>query len=307
MTGKLDDFEELASAARHGKLSKNEAQRLERAFEDSPDERIWHQAGLRFDAEDAQASRGSQAADELLERVLAGRPRLRVEPLPLSRSRRVRPVVLLVAAAALVASAAAAVVGIVRLGQAPPDPAPAAPHVEPPSAAPRKALTTAAPTLATEPQPAPSAAAPSPESVAATPRPRDLSEAVPQTAAELLSSAGRARRKGETGRAISLLESLQSRFPGSPEAKESDISLGMLRLQSGSGSSALRDFDRYLARSPGGARTPDALWGRAKALLALGRRSEADESLRKLLARYPQSPFTSAAQAELRQGSPASP
>jgi TolA-binding protein len=127
---------------------------------------------------------------------------------------------------------------------------------------------------------------------------------LPETAAELLSSAGQARRKGEAARAITLLEALKSRFPGSAEAQASDISLGMLRLERGASRAALSDFDRYLGRSPSGDRAADALWGRSKALLALKRRDEAEKSLRQLLARYPQSPFASAARAELGQASP---
>jgi TolA-binding protein len=298
-----NDFEELAVAARRGELSKSGAEELKRELDAAPDERIWQQAGLRFDAEESRAASDDAVAGRLLERVMAGQPSpLRQLEAP-PRARRVRPAVLLIAAAVLVASAAAAVVGIVHLRETPPSKAPPAPSSTSSASSSSGRAPNRVPAREREPAPSPEPSA-APVEPPPSARPPSASEEAPQPAAELLSSAGRARRKGEATRAIGLLEQLQARFPASAEARASDITLGMLRLQTGASSTALRDFERYLARSPGGDRTADALWGRAKALLALGRRSEAEASLRQLLARYPQSPYTSAARAELHEGSP---
>jgi TolA-binding protein len=294
-----NDLEELSIAARRGELERADEQGLERLFDEAPDERIWHRAGLRFDAQDASAPSDTDLEGKLLQRLLAG------QPSALPRPRRVHPVVLLAAAAVLVASAAAALVGIAELRQARTTPAenPSAARAGSASARPR-----AEPAPVSEPAPTPerSSETPATADVEADQQkhPRNNSEDLPVTAAELLSSAGQARRKGDAARAITLLEALQSRFPGSAEAQASDISLGMLRLQLGATVVALKDFDRYLGRSPSGDRAADALWGRSKALLALKRPGEAEKSLRQLLARYPESPFASAARAELRQLSP---
>jgi TolA-binding protein len=288
-----NDLEDLSLAARRGELPGAEEQDLERLFDEAPDERIWHQAGLGFDAQEASAPRDEAVEQQLLQRLLAE------QPSALPRPRRVRPVVLLVAAAVLVASAAAALAGIrqLRLARTPPTENPRAQ-----SAAPSTALPRAEPAPASKPEPKAPA---TPELETGRPeRPATKGEERPETAAELLSSAGQARRKGEAARAITLLEALQSRFPGSAEAQASDITLGMLRLQLGAASASLKDFDRYLGRSPNGDRAADALWGRSKALLALKRSGEAETSLRQLLARYPHSPFASAARAELTRLSP---
>jgi TolA-binding protein len=124
------------------------------------------------------------------------------------------------------------------------------------------------------------------------------------TAAELLSAAGRARRSGQPAQAIALLDSLRARYPSSPEAKASDITLGKLQLERGSSAAALRSFDRYLEHSPGGSLAPEALWGRAQALERMGNTSAARQSLVDLLQRYPASPYTSAARAKLGASAP---
>lgn len=288
-----DRLEELSLAARRGELPLSEERELEGLLDEAPDERIWHRAGLRFDEQDVAAAGDDELAGRLLERVLAEKPRA------LPRPRRTRPVMLLVAAAVTVASAAAAVVGFTQLRPA------STPQSEAPPASAASAATSApraASPLAVEPA-ATSSALPEPAAPMVEPEraPLGPNEQLPATATELLSSAGQARRQGQAARAITLLESLQSRFPGSAEAQASDITLGMLRLERGAAGTALKDFDRYLARSPSGARAADALWGRSKALLALGRRKDAEISLQLLLSRFPQSPFTSAARAELNR------
>jgi TolA-binding protein len=296
-----DKLERLSLAARRGALPPADARELERLLDEEPAERIWHSAGLRFDAQDVPAADDDEVVSRLLHRALA--PQRKPQPRPVTSSRRVRPVWLLVAAAVSLASVAAAVVGIGPLRQA-------FTRVAAPTQSNSTGSAQGTPppfrTAPSEPavEVAPSAEPAAPEPVDSARPPLVKNEELPTTAAELLSSAGQARRKGQAARAVTLLEALQSRFPGSAEAQASDITLGMLRLQQGAAGAALKDFDRYLGRSPNGDRAADALWGRSKALLALKRPSEAEKSLGLLLGRYPQSPFASAARAELHRLSP---
>jgi TolA-binding protein len=95
------------------------------------------------------------------------------------------------------------------------------------------------------------------------------------------------------------LQGLRTRYPNSPEATASDITLGKLELERGAAAAALSHFDDYLQRSAGGALAPEALWGRSQALTRLGRNSEAAASLSQLLERYPNSPYASSARAKL--------
>ena len=254
------------------------------------EDRIWQRAQHAFDEEDAALGTDSKATERVLARLLADPPRV-------VRPRRFRPVVLLAAAALLVVSIAGAVVGVLRSRDAAaPSSASSASSA---SSVPSSTHVIAPPLEPVEPV-APSEA-PSANSPASEAPPASEPQ---QSAAELLSAAGQARRQGQNGRAMRLLERLQTRYPSSPEAQASDITLGMLRLQGGSPGVALSAFDRYLLRSPSGARAPDALWGRAQALSALGRKDEAKKSLELLLGRYPKSPYTSAAQAKLRGDAP---
>jgi TolA-binding protein len=97
-----------------------------------------------------------------------------------------------------------------------------------------------------------------------------------------------------------LLSDLQARLPNSPEARASDIALGMLQLQSGEARAARAHLERYLQRSPRGALAADSLWGQAQALFAQGNAVAARASLSTLLERYPSSAYASAASAKLR-------
>jgi len=269
---------------------------------DEPDD-FWQRVGSELEAEDAVAYADHEATERVLGRLLLGLPRKQ-------RRSSKRFVFLLVAAALLVASVAAATVVVVQqrrqsaraseaAGQAlagkPQSaviaPAPPSALLEP-STAPLASDPPVLPSPPPAPGPPPSAWASSLDNATASP--------TPNSAAELLSAAGRARRKGDPGHAITLLADLQARFPNSPEARASDIALGMLQLQSGEAGAARSHFERYLQRSPQGALAADALWGRAQALFAEGNATEARASLTALLERYPSSAYASGARAKLR-------
>ena len=293
-----DNWEELSARARRQELSAPEARQLDLLLESSSEARLWHHAGSEFDAEDVVLPGDHEATERVIQRLLKRAP-------PRRAHSRARFFALLVAAAVLVISvAAAALVGVRvlsrRLGP------PALPATSPPSAllpqtAPRVPLP--APTVPPEAPPS-SASAPEMSAGASSNEPSAAPSTTAQTAAELLSAAGQARRQGYSARAIGLLDELQARYPTSPEARSSDITLGMLQLKRGAAGPALTHFDRYLQRSPQGPLASEALWGKAQASFAGGNDAAGRSALSALLTRYPSSPYASAARAKLGASAP---
>lgn len=119
------------------------------------------------------------------------------------------------------------------------------------------------------------------------------------SAATLFREANQARRQGKTALAKNLYQELQRRYPGSSESAISLVSLGGLLLDSGSISAALAQFDRYLALGGEKRLAAEALFGRGRALRALGRKSEEAQSWRRLLKLYPDSPYSGEARRRL--------
>ncbi len=247
-------------------------------------EPLLQRASDELEAEERSFPSDPAAESRVLDRLLRELP---------ARTARARPGVSLwlIAAAFLLASVGAAAVAQLRLHRAKPSPT--------------SSLTTGAKARATpraqEPVSAPLELAPAVETASSAfviqaPAAAPVFDSAPG----LLSAAGRARREGRSAEAITLLERLQARFPGSGEAHASDIALGTLQLKSGSAGAAHRHFERYLSHSPRGALAPDALWGLAQAASAEGHAAEAREHLNALLDRYPGSAYASAARAKLR-------
>ncbi len=123
-------------------------------------------------------------------------------------------------------------------------------------------------------------------------------EPVEQTAASLLQSANAARSRGQIDQAVSLLRELQQRFPSSPEATLSHVSLGKLLMLRGLAEAALREFSTYL--TTGGPLDEEALVGRAQALGAMGRLGEERGTWEALAARFPNSVYAPRARERLR-------
>jgi TolA-binding protein len=120
------------------------------------------------------------------------------------------------------------------------------------------------------------------------------------SAAQLFRGANEARRAGQSQKAIQIYGSLQHEYPGSAEAAVSSISLGSL-LSSANPRAALEQFDRYLSTSPSGGVAAEALYGRGRALQALGRQSEERTTWQELLARYPRCPYVDRATRRLAE------
>src|SRR5512145_242504 len=110
-----------------------------------------------------------------------------------------------------------------------------------------------------------------------------------ESALSLYREANQARRKGDASRAILLFRRLQQAFSRSPEAHLSHVALGGALLDSGAPREALRQFDRYLATSGQQALAAEALYGRARALGALGNRVEERSAWQRLQADFPRS------------------
>ena len=170
----------------------------------------------------------------------------------------------------------------------PPVHAPRAPAVSRPVAAPEPS------TAEAEPPPQPS----SPSVIRAAQR---AAVAPPPTADELYRTANEARRGGQTAQAVARYRKLQKQFPGSAEARLSHVSLGRLLLQSDSARGALAQFDAYLAGGSGQRLAAEALFGRGRALQALGRRAEEVQNWRRLIGQYPNSAYAHHANRRLEE------
>lgn len=130
----------------------------------------------------------------------------------------------------------------------------------------------------------PTVAIPAPS---ATPR-RGATEE--RSAATLFTLANDARRARDVATARSLYRELQTKYPRSPEAITSYVTLGRLELDSQRASEALLQFDRYLGTGAAELRE-DAMAGRASALENLGRAVDEKAAWQALLTAYPNSLF----------------
>jgi TolA-binding protein len=117
---------------------------------------------------------------------------------------------------------------------------------------------------------------------------------------EAYRAANEARRAGRADDAVRGYQQLQRRFPSSAEAHASRVSLGGLLLRSGSASAALAEFDAYL-RGGAGQLAAEALFGRGRALQALGRAADEADNWERLVRQYPSSTYATHAQRRLDQ------
>jgi TolA-binding protein len=131
--------------------------------------------------------------------------------------------------------------------------------------------------------------------------PKRAAVAPPATAEELYRSANEARRGGQPAQAVARYRRLQRQFPGSGEARLSHVSLGRLLLQRGSAAAALAQFDAYLAGGNGQRLAAEALFGRGRALQALGRRTEEVQNWSRLIGQYPDSAYADHANRRLER------
>jgi TolA-binding protein len=295
-----DGTEDLSAKARRGKLDEAGRKRLRLALECSLEARLLHRAGREFDAGDTVLPRDDQLADRIVRRMLASRKVL--------RHSRARVWMVLAAAACISAGAAAAAGPITRVfaesgGESdretnqvkvvPPvqqvfqrsAPKPSARSVEVTGAAPSASENGEMRAPSSEP---PGSKAP-------------VAKAATEDARDLFARANLARREQRLEEAIALYERVARRFPRFPEARAAEIALGTLHLQSADASASLRHYRRYLAANPRGELSPEALWGEAQSLAALGRTNEARQSWRLLIERFPESVYAKSARSKLER------
>ncbi len=291
-----DDFPDLSARARRGALPESEQRQLRLLLAGSLEARLAHRAGCEFDAEGAALP----GDDALAARVTA---RLLAPPRRATASRRWLAWRLVPAAALVVAAAAAGPTLVARLSESSALERGGPATVEPPgeptatSRPGRRTARTDSPTgrapMASSSTPAPVNAPPAP---APTRRGAAAATTVGDSPQELFAAASRARREGHPARALALYHELDRRYPATAEAHAANLALGALYADTAP-AQALAHFRRYLDR--GGPLAPEALWGQARALSALGRSEEARESWRALITRYPSTTYASAARSRL--------
>ena len=104
----------------------------------------------------------------------------------------------------------------------------------------------------------------------------------------MLARAQSLRAAREWAAAAGAYEDLIASYPTSIKARTSLISLGELRLlRLHSPAKALECYARYLEKSSKGSLAQEALYGKARALRALGREGDESASLRAFLDAYP--------------------
>jgi TolA-binding protein len=190
--------------------------------------------------------------------------------------------------------------GIVALGAPSPDSGAMTATATPPPPAPLPAVAppprmTAPPSVrAPRGRPAPPLAALAPVPVAP-----DMAPA--EDPASLFAAANAARLAEEFPEAVEGYHQLQNRFPASDEARLSFFSTADVLQRLGEPARALAELDRYLEAQPSGALASEALFGRARCLDALGRRTEAVEAWERLLRDFPDSIYEAAARRRLAE------
>ncbi len=267
---------------RRGTLSVEESARLDAHIAQCASCRLLLRAGQDLDEE-----LSTMPGDDLIAARIAKNlaPRLATE-----RKRSSMRVVFLIAAAiAILASAglaAAASLGALPfLAQAPVQPAPT--HREP-------AAPPSGPVPAPVPEPVPGGVLPEPVPIAEREPPAP-------SASDLFAQANTRRREGDPRRAQTLYRELQRRYPRSPEAEISYVSLGRVQLELGDTRDALEQFERYLAKQPRGPLAEEALFGKASALERLGRSADERRTWDALLAAYPSSVYADRARDRLER------
>lgn len=123
--------------------------------------------------------------------------------------------------------------------------------------------------------------------------------ASPPTAAALFGDANAARRRGDIETARALYAQLRATYPTANETALSYVLTARVNLKNGAASTALREFEQYLALAPAGPLAEEALEGRAAAYRRLNRPAEEGQAWRELLRRYPNSVYAGSASKRL--------
>jgi TolA-binding protein len=281
---------ELVVRARAGQISSAERAALDAHLVGCESCRVSERLGRDFEAEATlEADDGKRiAALASAARSWAGEPSELVSSVN-ARPRRRRPAAFILAAAAVFvavgASAAIGVFGAEDASELPKQSALQPLEAKAPKAEPR-AVTPSDPT-------------PAEVSPVTRSKPAQALADSNDSPRALFQKANEARRVGDGTRALSFYRKLIGKFPGSPEASLSQVRLGGMLLDQGDSRAALAHFDRYLAAQPGGALSPEALYGRGRALSSLGQSGEETRAWTRLLSHFPKSPYAAHARKRL--------
>lgn len=284
----LECRNELVLRERRGELSAADAVALEAHLSSCEACRISRLLGADFDSE-ATLEAGDGPKIALLSEMARkwSSPPVVVVTRRRLTGARTRSLLLAAAFTLLLAAGASAAFGVFET--TPATEAPAA-VLAPPSAAVAPARVPAKPAAPLVAVSAPSVALVPPAAPKASARGED-------SAARRFAAANEARRAGDTNRASTLYREIARDFPGSGEAALSELRLGNLLLERGKASAALDQFQRHLKRS--GALAPEALYGRGRALAALGDQNGERQTWQRVLREFPGSPYAAHARRRL--------
>jgi TolA-binding protein len=275
---------ELAMRARRGTLTTSSQLAFEAHLSECESCRMDQQLLADLDEDAAVEIRDGARLERLAAAARSWAGARREQGVALRSVQRRHPRAWAAAAALLLAGTAAAAWWTVRPAAHSPQPAPVRQPAPP--------THTARPPVPVEFPPAVALGAANPGLLAAAPASPQRARSSPRvTAATLLRQAGEARKAGEAERAVALYRKLRADFAGSPEALLARVPLGGLLLERGRSREALAELDGYLDVAPTGALLPEALYGRARALAAMGETAEAQRTWRRLLRDFPASAY----------------
>lgn len=302
-------LEDLIVLARRGQLTREQERTLEEALSDQPDLLTLYHAGLGFDEEDVLRPIDAETAERIVQNAFSIRP-LRRGPKKM-RSHTLWLGVGLFFASAVSAAAMggplARIISVFQAEESVADESASEPSEGKQLARSRKSgdhtplhrpLSAEEKESTTEdesPREVQAATHQSPTSPVRTDQTRDFrpSEAGPEgpktdaeSAATLYQQANQARRDGRSADALAHYMLLESHFPGSPQASVALLPAAELLYRAGRYEDALSRFRRYQ-----GPLAPEALWGQARCLRAMGRSDEEQGILRQIRDRYPKSAY----------------
>jgi TolA-binding protein len=295
---RVDCLSDLVTRARRYRLSREEQVRLHEHLSSCAPCRLTQQIGDDFDVIGALQAGDDVRIAALADAIFRGRRRRSVV-----RARARLSAVAAAIAFALFAAAAGAY-AVLERPAAMRTPAQAA--LPPASAPPREQVELVASSGLRSPRVDAPARPARPRRVASAAPKEASSRAAPRaeptvSPSELYANANGERRRTHVVEAISLYDELEQRYPGSAEALASRVSLGRLLLARGMFAEALTQLTGYLTASPEGTLAPEALFGRAGALEALGRKDDERATWLGLLARFPDSVYATQAHRRIEQ------
>lgn len=305
-------LEDLIVLARRGQLTSEQERTLNEALSHQPELLTLYQAGLGFDEEDVLTPRDAEIAERIA-RQASSTPTIRRGRVKTRQHTLWLGVGLFFASAVSAAAVGGPLTRILSVFQAEKPVA----EARSPGSERRTPLRRSAPDnqeegatddeVAAE-EPTPPGLDPQPPAVRTTSAGSEQTRAaeVPtshdESAASLYQKANQARREGRSEDALLHYMRLESHFPGSSQATAAILPAAELLYRAGRYEDALSRFRRY--RGP---LAPEALWGQARCLRAMGRSDEEQGILRQIGDQHPKSAYAPVATERLKGQSDTTP